>query len=168
MRISLSMRAVCASGAAMLCVLLGTPPALSHATPSGMGLRVGTVQGRAQWAGSRGWTRDAWAWQAHDGWSRSSRWNGWGFNAWRWRGWGRNWHSSQAGLYGFGYGASLDASGPPLGAAGLSVVIRAPSINVDPPAEPASFDRGVGGCVIHKLIYDGDGKYVGEQQTPEC
>jgi len=33
-------------------------------------------------------------------------------------------------------------------------VIGAPSINVYPPAEPASFDRDIGGgCVIHKLIY---------------
>ena len=24
------------------------------------------------------------------------------------------------------------------------------------------------GCVIHKLIYDRAGKYVGERQTPEC
>jgi hypothetical protein len=24
------------------------------------------------------------------------------------------------------------------------------------------------GCVLHKLIYDESGKYVGERQTPEC
>ena len=36
---------------------------------------------------------------------------------------------------------------------------------------PGTGDAGsgyTGGCVIHKLMYDGDGKYVGEQQTPEC
>ena len=25
-----------------------------------------------------------------------------------------------------------------------------------------------GGCVIHKLIYDSNGKYVGERQIPLC
>jgi hypothetical protein len=25
-----------------------------------------------------------------------------------------------------------------------------------------------GGCVIHKLIYDSNGKYAGERQTPQC
>ena len=36
-------------------------------------------------------------------------------------------------------------------------------------ANPAP--RGVGhegGCVIHKLIYDSAGKYVGERQSPQC
>jgi hypothetical protein len=25
-----------------------------------------------------------------------------------------------------------------------------------------------GGCVIHKLNYDSNGKYVGERQIPQC
>ena len=173
MRISLSMGAGRACAAATLFLSLSAPPALSHATLPGLGLRVGTVHGHAQWAGSLGWTRNARAWQGESGWSRSSRWNGWGRNAWRWNGWGLNGrYWSQAGLYGLGYWPSPDAYASAAiapGADGPSIVIGAPSINVYPPAEPASFDRDIGGgCVIHKLIYDRDGKYVGEQQTPEC
>ena len=173
MRISLSMGAGRACAAAMLLLLLGAAPALCRATPSGLGLRVGMVHSHLQWAGPRGGTRNAWAWRVQNGWNRSSRWNGWRRNAGRWNGAGRNgWYSSQAGLYGFGYGPSSDAyanTAMSPGAAGPLIVVGAPPINDYPPAEPASFDRGIGGgCVIHKLIYDGDGKYVGERQTPQC
>jgi hypothetical protein len=172
MRISLSMGAGRVCAAATLFLLLGALPALSHATSSGPGLRVGAVQGHAPWAGSRGWSRNGWAWRGQNGWNRSIRWNGWPRNAWRWNGWGRNhWYWSQAGLFGFGYGPAPDAyaNAPPPGAAGQLIVIGAPSISVYPQPEPASFDQGIGGgCVIHKLNYDSDGKYVGEQQTPEC
>jgi hypothetical protein len=131
------------------------------------------VQGHARWARSHGWTGNAWGRPGQNGSNRSSRWNGWGRNAWRWNGSGRNgWYWSRAGLYGFGYWPSPDAyasAATPPGGDGPPILIAAPSNNVYPPAEPASFDRAVGGgCVIHKLIYNADGKYVGEQQTPEC
>jgi hypothetical protein len=161
MRISLSMGAGRACVAAIMVALLGAPPALSRPTPSGLGFRVGMVRSHAQWA-SRGWTRNAWAWQGQNGWSRSSRWKSWGRHRWYW---------SQAGLYGFGYWPSPDAyvsAAMPSGDEAPTIVIGAP-LDAYPPAEPASFGRAVGGgCVIHKLIYDANGKYVGEQQTPEC
>src|SRR5277367_884749 len=37
--------------------------------------------------------------------------------------------------------------------------------------DPGAGDAGVaysGGCVIHKLNYDSNGKYVGERQSPHC
>jgi hypothetical protein len=49
------------------------------------------------------------------------------------------------------------------------VVIGASALNAFPAAAAESFDRSPdGGCVIHKLIYDRAGKYIGERQTPEC
>ena len=35
-------------------------------------------------------------------------------------------------------------------------------------ADPALGGGYQGGCVIHKLIYDSAGKYVGERQSPQC
>ena len=103
----------------------------------------------------------------------SSRWKGWGRNAWRRNAsWRNGWYWRQVGLYGFGYWPSSDAyasSAMSPDGDGAPIVIAAPSNNVYPPAEPASFDRAVGGgCVIHKLKSDADGKDVGEQQTSEC
>jgi hypothetical protein len=172
MRISLLMGAARASAAAALFVLLGAPAALSHATPFGLGLRVVTVHGHPQWGASRGWT-NAWAWRGQNGWSRSNRWIGWGRNAWRWNGWGPNGqYWNQAGLAGFGYWSSPYASADPAttpGGDGPQVVIGAPEVTFYPATAPQSFDGTYeGGCVIHKLIYDRSGKYVGERQTPEC
>jgi hypothetical protein len=36
------------------------------------------------------------------------------------------------------------------------------------PAPGAAAVGSAGGCVIHKLIYDSNGKYVGERQSPQC
>ena len=42
-------------------------------------------------------------------------------------------------------------------------------INVGAGAGPGDAGGGYGGgCVVHKLIYDHDGKYVGERQSPQC
>ena len=42
-------------------------------------------------------------------------------------------------------------------------------INVGAGAESGDAGGGYGGgCVIHKLIYDSNGKYVGERQSPQC
>ena len=42
-------------------------------------------------------------------------------------------------------------------------------INIGADPSPGAPRRRVcGGCVIHKLIYDSDGKYVGERQSPKC
>ena len=136
MRISLVMRACRVYAAATLCVLLGAPPVLSHAMSSGVGLRVGMVQGHARRARSHGWTGNAWGRQGQNGWNCSSRWNGWGRNAWRWNGWGCNgWYWSQAGLYGFGYWPSPDAyasAATPPADDGPPIVIGAPSIPAAP------------------------------------
>jgi hypothetical protein len=48
-------------------------------------------------------------------------------------------------------------------------VVGTPALNLDPNATAESFyQRSEGGCVIHRLMYDHAGKYVGERQTPEC
>ena len=41
------------------------------------------------------------------------------------------------------------------------------NIGVDPPAD-AAVGAYAGGCVIHKLIYNSNGKYVGERRIPLC
>ena len=41
------------------------------------------------------------------------------------------------------------------------------SIGVDPAQSDAAGAMS-GGCVIHKLNYDSNGKYVGERQIPQC
>jgi len=41
------------------------------------------------------------------------------------------------------------------------------NIGVDPGAGDAAGGLS-GGCVIHKLNYDSNGKYVGERQIPLC
>jgi hypothetical protein len=41
------------------------------------------------------------------------------------------------------------------------------NIGVDP-AQGDAAGALSGGCVIHKLNYDSNGKYVGERQIPQC
>ena len=69
-----------------------------------------------------------------------------------WGGWG-------------GYSApAAGASEPIVVGGGAPVIIN---IGVDPgPGDAAS--AYMGGCVIHKLMYDSNGKYVGERQIPQC
>ena len=55
------------------------------------------------------------------------------------------------------------ASSEPAVFGGAPVIIN---ISADPPQGQAA--AGSGGCVTHKLIYDGDGKYVGDQQSSQC
>jgi hypothetical protein len=74
---------------------------------------------------------------------------GWGDGGWG--GWG-------------GVPASSAAPGPIIAGDGAPVII-----NIG--AEPSSGDAGgaySAGCVIHKLNYDSNGKYVGERQIPQC
>jgi hypothetical protein len=67
------------------------------------------------------------------------------------------------GSYGWGgVPVSTGVSEPIILGGGAPVII-----NVG--AEPAPSGAGYeGGCVIHKLIYDSAGKYVGERQSPQC
>jgi hypothetical protein len=88
----------------------------------------------------------------------SNRFNRFGGNplfvgGWGWGGWG-------------GWGGLPDtaASEPIIVGDSAPVIIN---IGVD----PAQGDAGAaltGGCVIHKLNYDSNGKYVGEHQIPQC
>jgi hypothetical protein len=90
-----------------------------------------------------------------------NRFNRFGFNrfggsplfvgGWGWGGWG-------------GDPAPVAASEPIVVGAGAPLII-----NVG--ADPGPGDAGSaysGGCVIHKLNYDSNGKYVGERQIPLC
>ena len=90
----------------------------------------------------------------------SNRFNRFGFNrfggnqlfvgGWGWGGWG-------------GFPAAA-ASEPIIVGDSAPVIIN---IGVDPAAgdAAAAYSRG---CVIHKLNYDSNGKYVGERQIPLC
>jgi hypothetical protein len=63
-----------------------------------------------------------------------------------------------------GYSAPAAASGPMTVGDGAPIIIN---IGVDPTQGDAA-GAYAGGCVIHKLIYDSNGKYVGERQIPQC
>ena len=90
----------------------------------------------------------------------SNRFNGFGFNrfggnqlfvgGWGWGGWG-----------GF---PDTAASEPIIVGNSAPVIIN---IGVDP-AQGDAAGALSGGCVIHKLNYDSNGKYVGERQIPQC
>ncbi|MBV9908188.1 MAG: hypothetical protein JOY52_11540 [Hyphomicrobiales bacterium] len=70
---------------------------------------------------------------------------------WGWGGWG-------------GYSAPATASEPIIVGDGAPVIIN---IGANPaPSDAAS--AYAGGCVVHKLNYDANGKYVGERQIPLC
>ena len=63
-----------------------------------------------------------------------------------------------------GVPVSTGTSEPIIVGDGAPVIIN---IGADPaPGRPGAGYGG--GCVIHKLIYDSDGKYVGERQSPQC
>lgn len=67
---------------------------------------------------------------------------------WGWGGWG-------------GYSAPAAASEPIIVGDGAPVIINIGT-------NPAPSDAYAGGCVIHKLNYDANGKYVGDRQIPRC
>jgi hypothetical protein len=73
---------------------------------------------------------------------------------WGWGGWG-------GGDWG-GAPVSTGASAPIIVGDGAPVIIN---VGADPPSGGAGY---AGGCVIHKLMYDSNGKYVGERQSPQC
>ena len=67
---------------------------------------------------------------------------------WGWGGWG---------------GVPVSTASEPIILGGGAPVI------IDVGADPAPAAGGsAGGCVVHKLIYDSAGKYVGERQSPLC
>jgi len=68
---------------------------------------------------------------------------------WGWDGWG-------------GVPISTGVSEPIILGDGAPVIIN---VGADPAPRGAGYE---GGCVIHKLIYDSAGKYVGDRQSPQC
>ena len=107
----------------------------------------------------------------------ASDWRGGRASAWRnragWSRWGRNsWYWGQAGLLSWGGSYWPDTygySGPAVAQSGEAspVLVSAPSVAIY--AGAASDPPGAGGaCVIHKLLYDRAGKYIGERRFAEC
>jgi hypothetical protein len=76
---------------------------------------------------------------------------GWGWGGGGWDGWG-------------GAPISNGASEPIIVGDRAPVIIN---IGADPPRRDASAGY-IGACVTHKLLYDSDGKFVGERQTSQC
>jgi hypothetical protein len=84
--------------------------------------------------------------------------NQFAIGGWGGGGWGGGWDGWD------GAPVSTGASEPIIVREGAPVII-----NIG--ADPGSGDAGSaysGGCVIHKLMYGSNGKYVGERQTPQC
>jgi hypothetical protein len=68
------------------------------------------------------------------------------------------------GGWGWGGWGGYPASEPIVVGAGAPLIIN---VGADP-ASSAAAGALSGGCVIHKLNYDSNGKYVGERQIPLC
>jgi hypothetical protein len=67
---------------------------------------------------------------------------------------------------GWGWG---DWGGVPSPTAASEPIIVESGINVGVDPGAGDVANGLsGGCVIHKLNYDSNGKYVGERQIPQC
>lgn len=62
-----------------------------------------------------------------------------------------------------GWGGAVPVSAPFSEPVGAPVII-----NISADSKPGDAGAASGGCVTHKLIYDGDGKYVGDQQSSHC
>jgi hypothetical protein len=78
-------------------------------------------------------------------------------------------HWGQGGFGGLGYWPFPYAEpGTAAGGDASPVVIGAPALNIYLPPQSVSADPAEGGCVIHKLIYNRDGQFIGERQTPQC
>jgi hypothetical protein len=88
----------------------------------------------------------------------SNRFNRFGFNRF-----GEN-QLFVGGWGGWGSFPTSAASEPIIVGASAPVIIN---IGVDP-TQGDAIGRSSGGCVIHKLNYDSNGKYVGERQIPLC
>ena len=88
----------------------------------------------------------------------SNRFNRFGFNRF-----GEN-QLFVGGWGGWGSFPTSAASEPIIVGASAPVIIN---IGVDP-TQGDAIGRSSGGCVIHKLNYDSNGKYVGQRQIPLC
>lgn len=174
MRISLATRATLACAAATLVFPLGLQPSFARMGGTGGAsfARPGPGPGHFPHAAPRGFNkRSDFGRSSFDrfgdrpsgrfGFNRSGRFNRFGFTRFRgdqllvggWGGWGWG-----------GFPAASAASAPSLAGAAAPVIIN---IDFDP-APGAGAVVSAGGCVIHTLNYDSNGKYVGERQIPRC
>jgi hypothetical protein len=157
MRTSLFMRAGAASAVAALFISLGLEAALARTQSPFRSpvMRPAIVHRHDQAQDSSNGGRYSWTWRNQFG---RKRWSG---NGWLW---------NQSGFYDsdFWYSPSwLAGAASRVGGASV-IVTAAPRLNDFPAAGEGTDPNAEGGCVIHKLIYDRDGKYVGERQIPEC
>jgi hypothetical protein len=158
MRISRTGKAARLFFAASLILSFDLSPALAGgmARPGGGFLaHPGAFPAHGHPGGSPGTSRGGWNWRNRTGFVRGFR---------------NPWFPGQAGPFGWGFWPSYGYANAPAGSGGdAPVVISAPSIAVYAGADPAGYQAGPeGGCVIHKLLYDRDDKYVGERRFSEC
>jgi hypothetical protein len=167
MRISLLMRAGRACAAATLVLSLGLAPVFAHmAAPFA---RPGLGPAHFPGFAARGFNRFGFTRLGFNrfGLNRFDRFgfNHFGFGRFGWNGAGWGWN--QLGLAGWGYwGDPNSAPSEPIiiGGGGPPLVVNV----VAGSGTGGAGDGYAGGCVIHKLIYDVDGKYVGQRQIPQC
>jgi hypothetical protein len=179
MRISLTMRAARACVAATFVLSLGLAPSFAHmgAPAAAPFARPALGFGHFPHVAPRGFDRrfdfdrfsfDRFGLKRFDRFG-VARFDRFGVNRFGWNGWNG---SYQLGLTGWGWGgywggpdyAPTEQPAPIIVVGGPPVLI---SLNSDPGTRDG--DHGyAGSCVIHKLIYDRDGKYVGERQSPQC
>jgi hypothetical protein len=172
MRISLSMRAGRVCAAATLVFSLGLAPSFAHTgTPLARpALGPGHFPGfAARGFNSFGFTRFGVNRFGPSRFDRFglNRFNRFGFSRFGWNanGWGWN----QLGVTGWGWGYWGDPNSAPSGPSEPTIIGGGgPPVVVNVVAGSGTGDGYMGGCVIHKLMYDGDGKYVGERQIPQC
>ena len=165
MRIPLSLRVARACAAATLIFSLSLTP--SFARMGGSGGRPAFGSGHFSHFATRGFNR-GFAFNRF-GFNRFSpnRFNRFGFN--RFNRFGFNRFGGDQLLIGGGWGGGgWDGWGGGPISGPIIVGDGAPGIN-NVSADPGRDGAGsAGGCVIHKLIYDRDGKFVGERQSPQC
>jgi hypothetical protein len=155
--------------AGTLALSLGLAPAFAHMSPplAAAGAHQPRGFGHFPRSGFRGFNRFGFNRGFDRGFNRFG-FNRFGFNRFGRHGWegnAGNWN--QLGFGGWGY-SDYSPSGP---AAAPAIVLGggAPPavINIFPGAAPDPDDYQ-GGCVIHKLRYDGAGNYIGERQFSNC
>ena len=175
MRISLATRAARACVAAIFILSLSSEP--SYARMGGASFaRPGFGFGHFQHFASRGFNRrldfDRFGFNRF-GFNRFDRFGANRFGRFGFNRFGLNrFHGNQLFVGGWGWGwdgwggvpVSTGVSEPIIVGDGAPVIIN---VGADPkPSGAGAADAG--GCVIHKLIYDSNGKYVGERQSPQC
>jgi hypothetical protein len=159
MRIRLSLRAARACAAAALVVCLGLSPSFAHmGAGPGPAARPGPGFGPSPRFAPRGFNQRFEA--GRSGFNRFglNRFDRFGFDHF-------NRYGGNQLFGGWGWGGEFPAaaSEPDLVGGGAPVIIN---IRVDP--DPGDAGALSGCCVIHKLNYDSNGKYVDERQIPQC